>query len=152
MKHVTLAVLAVAVAGCGSTEQSPPPATAEPTTTVALGFPHFTLERCLALWNAKRNREVRKLLLVVGAPLRDVSVGFPANHPDNCLITASNPGSGEAAQFFESTEPTTFRGSTIRGDYRLVGNDIMSSSELEASATDWNASADERGTITLNGG
>jgi hypothetical protein len=134
--------LALIVAGCGGTKQNPPPTT----TTVALE------RHCVDLWNADGNRYVRKLLRVVGTPLRNVTVGLAGGpgHTVRCLITASNPDTGKAAQFYESNEPTTYRGSTVRGYFRLSGDDTQLSGDLEESATEWNASADESGAITVN--
>jgi hypothetical protein len=80
-----------------------------------------------------------------GHAIRYVSVGFSADYPDLCLITASNPDTDIAMQFLES------QNSPYGGNYKPSG-DPTSSSNLDPSLTNWNASANAEGRITLYGG
>ena len=100
-------------------------------------------QRCVQLWNAEANAPEHGVLRNEGGQkpepvcLSRVLSGLP----DLCLITA-NPDLGFAVQFLESSQDSGYS-----GNYKLTG--LISSTNLDPSLTNWNASADAQGLITL---
>lgn len=127
----TLVVLALAAAGCGSSSTTP-----EATPPVA---PVVAPEqRCVDRWNRLAARVwpsgkppvIGKYFSVELIDLfkNYVSVGFSADYPDRCLITASNPDKGLASQWFETPGG--------RLPFRRVD---LNPEALDPSTTNWNA-------------
>lgn len=158
---IFLGSIIVALAGCGSSEQNPPVAAPETVTVTAPQAPSVGPERrCVVLWDARRNYILRILaagvyesVVTAKGKTRYVSVGFSADFPDRCLITFASPDRGEAVQFLQSTAAFTFQGQTYdgryRGNYKTVGNDVISIGSLDSSVTQWNARAGSHARIRL---
>jgi hypothetical protein len=67
------------------------------------------------------------------------SAGYSADYPTLCLITISNPDlGGESEQFLQQTN----------GSFQLSGG-VVNVSELPASVTQWNATADPQGNLSV---
>jgi len=100
-------------------------------------------ERCAELWNSTEN-QTWKGLAGTQSNTGDayVSVGFAADYPDKCLITVSIPAIRTARQFMESG------GDIGAGPFGMPVDADPNS--LDPSLTNWNASIDEEGTITLD--
>ena len=98
-------------------------------------------EQCVKRWNEDKSGLRLGVLYVFIGETPYVSVGFSADYPDRCLITASNPDRDKAVQFLE----------TRNGSFKQVGGlgNFLSSSHLDPSVTRWNASADRNGNVML---
>jgi hypothetical protein len=106
--------------------------------------------RCIALWNGRLNQADRETVANLDystedAPLYYVSVGPSATFPDKCLFTVASPTTNRAFQFVEGAEGSNIAGFGIFGLPVFEG----SPSELDASVTNWNATADGDGNVTL---
>lgn len=102
------------------------------------------LQHCLDIWNDETNGPTRTLLAsaTLGESLPYVSIGYAANYPDRCLVTASNPSFGaRALQFLEDgSYGATFR--TLSTDVPLASLDEFTKA--------WNASSDTQGYLSLS--
>lgn len=73
-------------------------------------------------------------------PTAYVNVGYSSTFPDRCMITVANPSTMFAQQYLQDN-----------GDsWGLAPAWTGSASQLDESATDWNAKMDKTGNITLN--
>jgi hypothetical protein len=105
---------------------------------------------CIALWNGRSNQADRETVANLDysteeAPLYYVSVGPSATFPDKCLVTVASPSSNRAYQFVEGAQ-----GSNVAG-FGIFGLPVFEGSpgQLDASVTNWNATADGEGIVTL---
>jgi hypothetical protein len=100
-------------------------------------------QRCVDLWNSEANTVGHQL---VGPQVRFgdvyVAVGFAADYPDKCLVTAAFPRTNGSMQFIEAGGPRTSE------PYTMMQSG--SANNLPASAKDWNATITEDGQLTLS--
>ena len=95
------------------------------------------LQRCVNVWNKSFNAGSKSELVALVPSY--VSVTTSNLYPGKCLVTGANPELNLAAQFLE--------GGSGPDAYSEIESGEANS--LPASATNWNASADSEGNLTL---
>lgn len=95
-------------------------------------------QECVTAWNGSSNEGPRSEVSTLEASY--VSITMSEIYPDKCLVTAANPQLDLAAQYLE----------VEGGPYAFQNQASGKATSLPATVTDWNASANEEGLLTLN--
>lgn len=95
------------------------------------------LAECLTLWNGPENAGPRSEVSVSEASYASVTIS--KLYPDKCLITVANPELNLAAQYLQIEN----------GPYAFKNQASGEATSLPATVTEWNASADSGGNLTL---
>lgn len=99
------------------------------------------LQRCVVLWNKPSNDYGRSLISGYSDQPPYVNVDFSATFSDKCLITSANPDIGRAYQFLEGRGESSGLGP--------FGIPVSEGSVNSLPPTEWNASSDGEGYLTL---
>lgn len=106
------------------------------------------LQDCVDRWNSSSNEQIREMLSIAvqlsGSSY--VNVGWAADYPDRCLITVSIPERQAAQQYLQNPDSDEESG-PLSTDYSFPRS--IDPSTLDASLTEWNASADAEGFVSL---
>jgi hypothetical protein len=143
----SLIAVGVVIAGCGGGAPTSTSSSAAATTSSAGSSTPATLsavQACVNEWNGRAGS--MKFLIHQWATDNQgnptdvyASAGFSSDYPTLCLITISNPDlGGESEQFLQQTN----------GSFRLNGG-VVNVSELPASVTQWNATANPQGNLAV---
>ena len=136
MLLVVVAIIVIALASGGSSKS----AAETPARSAEVGSSEGdALQACVDLWNRPSNAAIRQELKVLVPEY--VSVTMSSVYEDKCLITAANPELNLASQFLEG-------GNTSGATYSAT--ESGSATTLPASVTQWNASANSEGYLSLN--